>query len=201
MTMAVLLVLAFVFIGFAIEVQQYKVFDWELSFLYWIHDHHVLPDSFFTTVTYAGDVLNIAILAFSIALYLLFRREFQDAATVILLVGGSAITNIIIKAIFNRERPELWHWLLEEAGSSFPSGHSMLSASLTISLIIIAWKTKYRWFVFCCGVGVVVLVGMSRLVIGVHYPSDILAGWCLVGIITCVVVVVNKLRITFNQPI
>ncbi|HEU4665623.1 MAG TPA: phosphatase PAP2 family protein, partial [Dokdonella sp.] len=60
---------------------------------------------------------------------------------------------------------------------SFPSGHAMGSMTLACVLVLLCWWTRLRWPVLAAAAVLVVLVGASRIYLGVHYPSDILAGW------------------------
>ena len=71
----------------------------------------------------------------------------------------------------------LWESIVPEHNYSFPSGHAMGSMTLACVLVLLAWRTRARWAVLCAAAVFVVLVGMSRVYLGVHYPSDILAGW------------------------
>ena len=84
----------------------------------------------------------------------------------------------IAKIFFGRVRPALWTSILPETTFSFPSGHSMISASLAFALVVLLWRTRWRYPALICAVPAVFLVGLSRLYLGVHYPSDVLGGWC-----------------------
>ena len=68
-----------------------------------------------------------------------------------------------------------------ETTYSFPSGHAMGSMTLASVAVMLAWHTRWRVPVSLAGMAFVLLVGMSRVYLGVHYPSDILAGWCAAG--------------------
>ena len=66
---------------------------------------------------------------------------------------------------------------MELSEYTFPSGHAANTAALAAAAILIAWPTRYRTSAAIAGVGLVLVVGLSQLALGVHYPSDIVAGW------------------------
>ena len=76
-----------------------------------------------------------------------------------------------------RMRPDLWLSITPETTYSFPSGHAMASATLAMAIIMLCWPTRARWWVTIVAIVLAVLVGVSRIYLGVHYPSDILTGW------------------------
>jgi membrane-associated phospholipid phosphatase len=108
--------------------------------------------------------------------YLKYRRY---ALFLAFAAGGAAAINVVLKLFFTRERPDLWQHLVIEDGYSFPSGHAMISSTLALAVIVLAWRTKYRWAALIIGVLYMLLVGISRLYLGVHYPSDVIGGWCV----------------------
>jgi undecaprenyl-diphosphatase len=102
-----------------------------------------------------------------------------------LAVGGSATLNMAGKAAFARQRPDLWLSIAPEHTFSFPSGHAMGSATLAAAVALLLWRTAWRWPAIVLGAGFVVWVGASRVYLGVHFPSDILAGWAAAVGWTC----------------
>lgn len=91
--------------------------------------------------------------------------------------AGSHGLNLLAKEIFQRTRPALWTSAAPESTYSFPSGHAMISMSVATALVILLWPTKWRPLVLGAA-PCVLAISFSRLYLGVHYPSDILAGWC-----------------------
>jgi membrane-associated phospholipid phosphatase len=68
---------------------------------------------------------------------------------------------------------------LKHGFDSFPSGHAVGSMTFAASMVIMTWRTRWRWDVVAAGIVFVVIVGISRIYFGLHYASDILGGWCL----------------------
>ncbi|WP_157452045.1 phosphatase PAP2 family protein [Deinococcus aquatilis] len=127
----------------------------------------------FSTV---GGVSVIAPLSALILVALWFKQH-RLAAFWTLGVAGAAALNVVMKLLLHRTRPELWPRLVQEHDASFPSGHSMYSAAFVTALILLTWRTPYRWPALVLGIGFSGAVGVSRLYLGVHYPTDVLCGW------------------------
>ena len=81
------------------------------------------------------------------------------------------------KQLFARERPSLWASIAPEDNFSFPSGHAMGSMTLACVLVLLAWPTRWRWWVAGAMALFVPMVGLSRVYLGVHWASDVAAGW------------------------
>ena len=134
-------------------------------------------DAFFVFVSKLGYLWGVIPLDVLIIAWLVFRRRLRDGLFFGLAVVGSLIINLAAKNHFGRVRPELWLSLTPEMTYSFPSGHAMGSVTLGVAAILLCWNTRWRWLVLVGTSAFVFLVGVSRVYLGVHYPSDILAGW------------------------
>jgi len=121
-----------------------------------------------------GDVLLV--------LVLLVRRRWRQAAFAAVATAGSGLLNVATKHLFARARPDLWESIAPQSTYSFPSGHAMGSMTLALVLVLLAWPTRARWWVVAAMAAFVPLVGLSRVYLGVHYPSDILGGWAAASI-------------------
>lgn len=128
----------------------------------------------FSALGYEYGVVPVDIV---LVVVLALRRRYRESVFAAVALGGSALLNLVAKQAFARERPSLWESISPEDTFSFPSGHAMGSMSLALVVVLLAWPTRWRWFA-CVGMAFfVAMVGLSRVYLGVHYPSDILAGW------------------------
>ncbi|MCM3631136.1 phosphatase PAP2 family protein [Paenibacillus glycanilyticus] len=120
----------------------------------------------------------LIIVGFAVVLALIgYRRELIFYLGVI---GCSALLNLLLKTVFQRARPDI-NRIVEASGFSFPSGHSMSAFTLYGITIYFLWKhLKYRWMrtvVILMGTALILMIGISRIYLGVHYPSDVIGGY------------------------
>jgi undecaprenyl-diphosphatase len=131
-----------------------------------------------------GGVGFLSLLTASVIGFLLVARKPKAALAVLVAVGGGIIISSLLKAGFDRPRPELVPYGALVYTSSFPSGHSLMSAtvSLTLGAMLARIMTlnRLRAYVLAVSILITLLVGISRVYLGVHWPTDVLAGW-LVG--------------------
>ena len=144
-------------------------------------------DTFFKTITKLGNTITIIILV--IILILTLKKE--DKYLIGINVVTTVLTNQILKHIIRRERPPHLR-LIKEGGFSYPSGHAMISIALYGMLIYIVnknIKNKYLKITLTIILSLIILgIGLSRIYVGVHYPSDILSGYILSLVIIILVV-------------
>ena len=110
----------------------------------------------------------------------LARAERREALAWLAVGVAAAVLPEIVKVAVARPRPALWPWLLATTGYSFPSGHAVAGAALYPLLGWLALRGRGRGGVgYALGLAVGVLVGVGRLYVGVHWPSDVVAGWAI----------------------
>lgn len=124
-------------------------------------------------------VLTVMVLA--VAGYLLLARKPRTAVLVVLASVGGTVLSSALKFGFSRPRPDLVSHISEVYTASFPSGHSMMSAVvyLTLGALLASVEADHRIKAYLLALAVVLsmLVGVSRIYLGVHWPTDVLAGW------------------------
>jgi undecaprenyl-diphosphatase len=134
-------------------------------------------DTIMVWVSYLGSPVVVSLICLLVILPLVLGNRRRDAAFFLLAVVGAGLLNLIAKVIFARVRPNLWVSIDPRTDFSFPSGHSMITMALAATLLVMLWRTPWRVPVAVIGGIAVVLVGFSRIYLGVHYPSDVLCGW------------------------
>jgi undecaprenyl-diphosphatase len=153
-------------------------FPWDVPILLAIHlTSQPRLDVFATTLTKFGVFWGVFPISAVIVLVLLRQRKWRSLAYLISTLLGSIIINRTAKVLLHRVRPHLWQSPSPELDYGFPSGHAMSSMTLVAALIILTWGTRWCWLVLIVGGLFVLAIAWTRLYLGVHYPSDILAGW------------------------
>ncbi|HXJ02358.1 MAG TPA: phosphatase PAP2 family protein [Micropepsaceae bacterium] len=141
-----------------------------------------LPDAA-RDITSLGSVMVLGLILLSAVGYLLLNRRRAAAWWVIGAVAGGLLLNNLLKFAVGRSRPEIIEPAVKVFSSSFPSGHASLSAIAYLTLGVLLARTQtslpIRIYIISLAVLVTILVGISRIYLGVHYPSDVLAGWCI----------------------
>jgi undecaprenyl-diphosphatase len=145
-------------------------------------------------ITYLGSAYIEIGLMFIVGAFLLFRLK-QPWETVLLSISlsGAWLLNTILKELFQRARPDIVH-LVKAGGYSFPSGHAMVAAAFYGAIGYLLWlnlrnRSKPSWFIVVCTFALIIAIGISRIYLGVHFASDVIAGYAAGGVwaIACIV--------------
>lgn len=134
-------------------------------------------------ITALGGTAVLVLLTLAVLGFLLLSRRWGAAVFVTLsMLGGTLLSNAL-KSAFDRPRPDLVPHAVEVSSASFPSGHAMLSAVayLTLGALVaeVLPQRRFRVYLLLCAVFLTLLVGTTRVYLGVHWPTDVLAGWSI----------------------
>ena len=176
--------LAFAEVGEWVQKGVTQSFD--VAVLQWMHEHNSpLLTQLAVELTYLGTGTVVLMIVAVAALFLWHTQHKHSARLLLAAVAGNIILNGVLKLVFHRDRPTVFEWQTTAVSSSFPSGHAM-SATVcygTVAYLVIRLQ-KHHWSRVLTGISAVVLILLicaTRLYLGVHYPSDVIAG-ILVGL-------------------
>lgn len=133
--------------------------------------------------TALGGAMVLTIVILLTAGFLAILRQYRSMWLIIIASGLGLAISTLLKSVFGRERPDESLHLAEVSSASFPSGHSMLSAVVYLTLgVVLATarpRKRERFYIIVAAFFLTGLVGISRVYIGVHYVTDVLAGWAV----------------------
>jgi undecaprenyl-diphosphatase len=136
-------------------------------------------------LTALGGPTVIALVVLAVIGFLVLQTRYWTAFFIFMTAVTGEIVSVAMKSLFSRPRPEMAPHLREAFSSSFPSGHAMQSAIiyLTLGAMLMRITQGRLTKIYCCTVAMLLtfLVGLSRIWLGVHYPTDVIAGW-IVGL-------------------
>jgi undecaprenyl-diphosphatase len=134
-------------------------------------------------LTSLGSIIVVVIATVAVAGYLFLTHKPGVAWLMLLAVGGGIALNNLLKLLFARQRPNVVTSSARVFTTSFPSGHATLSAIayLTIGALLsrASPSAAVSLYLMALAVFLTALIGLSRIYLGVHYPTDVLAGWCI----------------------
>lgn len=176
----------FAVIAMLVQHGQLAAFD-RAGLLIWRGGETLSPDGppklaeMVRDITALGGVLLRNLIALAAVTALLFMNRQRQAMVLTLTVVGGWILNSALKGLFARPRPEIVPHLMEAGGASFPSGHSFNGAVVWIAVTLVfaahAARPSTRAAIVGSGIIVSAAIAWSRVWLGVHYPSDVIAGW------------------------
>jgi undecaprenyl-diphosphatase len=176
---AILTLVTFAWLADEVLEQEFAAMNRDV--LLWIHG---FAGPGLTSVAFAftdlGSVLGVTILAICFGLVLIRMRHYWDAVTLLVVLTGGAVLVFVLKGVFQQIRPQVFTPYVAELNFSFPSGHSLISFAfwgyLASWLVHQDPKAPWRWLVGALCLAVAACVALSRLYLGVHWPTDVLAG-------------------------
>lgn len=170
----------FVTLAGLVKRQSLATFDLAIITTVQAWEHPLLTDlaiglSFIGSI---GPVIVLCLIVIAVLYWVLGHRV--EILLLIVVVFGSSILNLLLKWVFQRARPEI-HRLIEITGYSYPSGHSMVAFSFYSVLSYLLWRhtdsRAGRGILISLSVIMILGIGLSRVYLGVHYPSDIVGGY------------------------
>jgi undecaprenyl-diphosphatase len=163
------------------HVREGSTQTFDVAVLQWLGQHHTpLLTSAAVELTYLGTGVVVLMVVGVSALFLWHTEHKHSARLLLAAVAGNILLNGALKLVFNRPRPSVFDWQTIAVSSSFPSGHAM-SATVCYGTVayLVARLQKHHWaraLTLTAAVILILLICVTRLYLGVHYPSDVLAG-------------------------
>ena len=138
-------------------------------------------EEFGRDVTALGGIAGLCLMTVAVIGYLLICRKYRALAFVLAATLGGLLINGVLKERFDRRRPNVVPYKSQVTTSSFPSGHSLNSAVVYLTLgsllASLVEQRRLKIYFFSVALLLTLLVGISRVYMGVHYPTDVVAGW------------------------
>ncbi|MEG4443108.1 phosphatase PAP2 family protein [Microcoleus sp. AT9_B5] len=179
------------FATIAEEVLEKESYAFDTSILLYLRSLHTpLGDRIMLGFTFLGEPNLLLVICVTLGIILLARNHRSEAATIAIAAGGAIGLNLLLKKLFARARPQLWERVVDVRFYSFPSGHAMISMVIygLLGYFLGSRFPKQRWLIYSLTVVLVAAIGLSRLYLGVHWPTDVIAGYTagLVWLIACI---------------
>ena len=134
-------------------------------------------------ITALGSYAVLSVVVCAVIIYLLMAGHRAAAFWILAAVVGGVLLSNALKLVFERPRPDIVAHAARVFTTSFPSGHATLSAItyLTLGALLAGLHQSLRFKLYFLGLAILltIAVGISRIYLGVHYPTDVLAGWCM----------------------
>jgi undecaprenyl-diphosphatase len=169
------------FVALAEKVRQGSTQVFDDAVLHWMGQHRVAwVERVVLEVTPLGTAVVVGVIVVVAGLFLINTDHRLSALLLLIATGGGIVLNTILKVIFSRPRPQIFEWATYATSSSFPSGHAMSAAIVysTVAYLVARLERRLwaRWLTMLGTMLLVLVICFSRVYLGVHYPSDVLAG-------------------------
>ncbi|MGB3403245.1 MAG: phosphatase PAP2 family protein [Microcoleaceae cyanobacterium] len=193
---AILATLGFLLLSQQVLNQHTTEFDTTIL-QYFLSIQNQILTQFFIVISFLGkpSLLLLINLMFSIFIWL---KKQKFIAIIFLIIGnGAAGFNLFLKSSLARDRPELWDRIIEVKYLSFPSGHAMGSIVIygLIGYYLMNQFKPWRWLILTLTSILILLIGLSRLYLGVHWPTDVIAGYIMGSIwLTIAILIIEIIK-------
>lgn len=179
------------------EILEKESFALDAQILLGIHQWATpLLDQVMLTITRLGNPEVVVVVVVLSLGWFLWEQKWAEAKTLAIACLGALILNQGLKLVFTRPRPVLWTQLIKEISYSFPSGHALGSSVLYgfLAYLLAVQFPKCASLIYIVAGVLVTAIGFSRLYLGVHYPTDIIAGYAIGFLWVNVCIVMIKLQ-------
>ncbi|MEG4940794.1 phosphatase PAP2 family protein [Microcoleus sp. F4-D5] len=162
------------------EVLEKEAFGFDTAFMYWLHGYaNPSLDAVMLTITKLANP-SVVVVIVAVTLGILWWQHHRSEAKIFAIAClGALILNSGMKLVFAKPRPHIFPSLISETSFSFPSGHALGSFVMYgfLAYLLSARFPKFSKFIYTLAVITIAAIGLSRIYIGVHWPTDIIAGY------------------------
>lgn len=179
------------FAEIAEEILEKESFIFDKEILLTLRElHSPLLDQVMLGLTFLGEPVVLLVTCLGLGIWLLYRGQRSRSTILIIAAVGATVLNNWLKILFGRARPLLWERIVDVGQYSFPSGHAMISLVIFGMMGYLLSNKFPQWRGWIIGLTILLIVGigLSRLYLGVHWPTDIVAGYAagLVWLFACI---------------
>jgi membrane-associated phospholipid phosphatase len=202
--LVILLIISYGLIAIAVLCNT-SIAVWDVPFGAWVVSRSTpRANRIFNLITDLGKYTVIRFLTALVCAWLIVIGDWRRVLMLLCLIGLTMVGNSVLKNLFSRARPELPQNFLYGMDFSFPSGHTMLATAYYMMLAYLGWiyagDSPLGWAVIALALILTVLIGFSRIYLGVHFMTDVLGGWTA-GVLFFLVILLAGNLILFNRGI
>ena len=162
------------------EVLDKEAFAFDKVILLWVHSFaNPSLDRIMHTITRLNDPDIVSVIAGVGLLLLIWKKCYPEAKIFCVNCAGGVILSYGLKSVFGKTRPDLWESAIKEVSFSYPSGHA-LGSTVLYGFLAYLFATRFSqlaWLIYLMAVSLIGAIGLSRLYLGVHWPTDIIGGY------------------------
>ncbi len=162
------------------SIQAKKEFGWDAAVLNFLH-HAANPwlNRIAVPISRSGQIDVAVVLTVLCVVVSKRERRLRDAFFATFAMVGVVVGNLLARTVVQRARLAPWETSAPTFDYGFPSSQAADTLAIVLVLTILTWTTRWRWFIIASGAFYVIVIGVSRVYLGLHYPSDIVGGWAL----------------------